>query len=630
MKRLLNRPDRVVPELLDGLVAVHPLLTRLPDRPVIVRFDADVSRFMGHVALVSGGGAGHEPAHAGYVGSGMLSAAVAGDVFTSPPPDAVLAAIRAVGGPAGVLLIVKNYTGDRLNFGLAAELARAGGIPVELVIVADDVAIPPGEAGRTAGPRGLAGTVLVHKVAGAAAEAGASLAEVAAEARAAAASVATMGVALTPCTVPAAGKPGFALADDEVELGLGIHGEPGVRRAPLEPADALVARLLDAILAARSARLAAAPEAPGDGRVALLVNGLGGATPLELAIVARGALAHLAAAGLTVERAYVGTFLSALEMGGVSLSVLDLDDARLARLDAPTLAPAWPHVAPLFRVPPPAVEAPGPAEPARETKPTPPRTAGGRRLASALARACRALIADAPRLTGLDQAVGDGDLGISLERGAGAVLAALPGWPVDDPAATFHALADTLQRSLGGTSGPLYAVAALRAAGALAGPRPIAPNEPNDDAGRSAKTASGSSDLEGADAPDAAAPNEANFDATSGRNEHNDPVGPWLAALRAAVAGIADLGGAGPGDRTMLDALYPALDAFARSAGTNPTDLPAAARAAAEAAAAGAAATAGLAPRRGRSSYIGDRALGHPDPGAVAVATWLRALVDPG
>ena len=604
MKRLLNRPDRVVPELLEGLVAAHPLLTRLPGRPVIVRFDADVSKFMGHVALVSGGGSGHEPAHAGYVGSGMLSAAVAGDVFTSPPPDAVLAAIRAVGGPGGVLLIVKNYTGDRLNFGLAAELARAEGIPVEVVVVADDVALPPGDPGATAGPRGLAGTVFVHKVAGAAAESGATLAAVAAEARAAAAAVATMGVALTPCTVPAAGRPGFALADDEVELGLGIHGEPGVRRAPFEPADALVGHLLDSILAARSAR-------PGEAsnRVALMVNGLGGATPLELAIVARGALARLADAGLAVERAYVGTFLSALEMGGVSLTVLDVDDARLARLDAPTLAPAWPHVAPLFRVPAHDAEpadAP-PADDPGETNPNPPQTEAGQRLAAAIARACRALIADAPRLTDLDAAVGDGDLGISLARGADAVLAALPTWPADDPAATLRALADTLQRALGGTSGPLYAVAALRAAGALAGP---GRNEAN-----LAASPSPASDL-GLPVGGTAGP---------APGEPNAPD-RWVAAFRAAVAGIEELGGAKPGDRTMLDALRPALDACAASAGTNPTDPAAPLRAAATAAEAGAAATAQLAPRRGRSSYLGARALGHPDPGAVAVATWLRAL----
>ena len=302
--------------------------------------------------MISGGGSGHEPAHAGYVGRGMLSAAVAGDVFTSPSPDAVLAAIRATAGPAGALLIIKNYTGDRLNFGLAAELARAEGIPVETVLVADDVALAasPGHAGR----RGLAGTILVHKIAGAVAESGATLAAVAAAARAAAGAVRTMGLALSSCTVPAAGRPGFTLGETEIELGLGIHGEPGVRRGPLEPADALVDRLLDAVLA----DLALAPGA----RVVLLINNLGATPTMELAVVARRAVAVLEGRGAVVERAYLGTFLSALDMAGASLSVLPVDDERLAHLDAPTDAPAWPNAAarPRRRS---AADGSGPSEP---------------------------------------------------------------------------------------------------------------------------------------------------------------------------------------------------------------------------------------------------------------------------
>jgi len=571
MKRLFNRADRVVDELLEGLVALQPSLRKLPDQTVVVRSDWD--RSSGRVALISGGGSGHEPAHAGYVGQGMLTAAVAGDVFTSPPPDAVLAAIRAAAGPPGVLLIVKNYTGDRLNFGLAAELARAEGIAVEIVIVADDVAIPASDASQTAGPRGLAGTVLVHKVAGAAAESGASLADVAAEARAAASSVATMGVALTPCTVPAVGKPGFTLGDAEVELGLGIHGEPGVRRGPIESADALVGHLLDSILVAR--RAASKP-------IALLVNGLGGTTPMELAIVARSALAHLARAGLTVERAYAGTFLSALEMGGVSLSVLDLDDARLARLDAPTRASAWPNAAPTTRVDPARTIAAEPDSSQSRTNLTEPKSDAGKRLAAQIARAAHALIADAPRLTDLDSAVGDGDLGISLTRGAEAVLAALPTWPVDDPATTLRLIATTLQRAIAGSSGPFYAVGCLRAAAALDDQPSSIPNEPN----------------------------------------------RWLGALGAAIVGIEELGGAKAGDRTMLDALVPARDALASAlAASQPGSH--ALQTAARAAQAGAKATAQMFPRRGRSSYLGARVLGHPDPGAEAVATWLLALSEP-
>lgn len=566
MKKLINNPTRVVEEMVEGLAAIHPGLRRLAGESVLVRADADDARSR-QVGLIAGGGSGHEPAHAGYVGRGMLSAAVAGDVFTSPGPDAVYAAIRAVASERGALLIVKNYTGDRLNFGLAAERARAEGIPVDIVIVADDVALAGG-AGQGhehehAGRRGLAGTILVHKIAGAAAEAGAPLAEVAAEARAAAAAVRTMGVALSPCTVPAAGRPGFSLGEAEVELGLGIHGEPGVRRIPIEPADSLVDRLMGPILA----------EIAGD-QVVLLVNNLGGTPTMELAIVARHAVAVLEQSGRRVERVYAGTFLSALEMAGVSLTVLPVDDHRLARLDAPTDAPAWPNAAdrPRSRS---TVAAPAPSsEPAPSAGP--PTTATGRRLGAAIAAAARSLIDAEARLTELDQAVGDGDLGISLTRGARAVLDALPSCPLDDPAATLHSLALTLQRALGGTSGPLYAMLLLRAAASL-------------------------------------------------RSNDSGSATAWAEALQAGAAGIGELGGAAVGDRTMLDALVPAAEALMSGlhAGTSPM---AALNQAVAAAERGAEATGSMTPRRGRSSYLGDRALGHPDPGAVAVATWLRAV----
>jgi dihydroxyacetone kinase len=563
MKKLINRPEAVVEETVAGLAAAYPALLRLPGQTVLIRADlpSSVER---PVAVISGGGSGHEPAHAGYVGRGMLSAAVAGDVFTSPSPDAVLAALRATTGPRGALLVVKNYTGDRLNFGLAAELARAEGIPVEIVHVADDVALSGSV--EHAGRRGLAGTILVHKVAGAVAEAGASLSEVAAEAREAARAVRTMGVALSPCTVPAAGQPTFLLGEDEIELGLGIHGEPGVRRGPLEPADVLVGRLLDAILAEQT-------SAPG-GRVVLLVNNLGGTPTMELAIVTRRAVAVLRERGLVIERVYLGTFLSALEMAGISLSVLPVDDKRLARLDAPTEAPAWTGAAarPGARTAPPPEPLQTPAVP---LTPTRPHTRLGEALEAAIQAGAKALIAEGPRLTQMDQRVGDGDLGISLERGARAALQALPSYPLDDPAATLHALGVTLQRALGGTSGPLYAVFFVRAAGTLS------------------------------------------------RGVPEDPR-TWAEAFQSGCVGIAELGGATRGDRTMLDALLPAAEAFQEAVhcGRSVSD---ALRAAAAAAAAGSRATADMMPRRGRSSYLGARALGHPDPGAEAVAVWLGA-----
>jgi dihydroxyacetone kinase len=564
VKKLINNPAAVVEEMVEGLVAVFPGLRRLVGLTVLVRAEIP-DRARRRVAVISGGGSGHEPAHAGYVGQGMLSAAVAGDVFTSPSPDAVLAAIRATTGPAGAVLIIKNYTGDRLNFGLAAELARAEGIPVETVLVADDVALAAST--EHAGRRGLAGTILVHKIAGAVAESGAPLTDVAAAARTAAGAVRTMGLALSSCTVPAAGRPGFTLAETELELGLGIHGEPGVRRGPVEPADVLVDRLLDAVCADL------APAA----RVVLLINNLGATPTMELAVVARRAVAVLESRGAVVERAYLGTFLSALDMAGVSLSVLSVDDDQLAHLDAPTDAPAWPNAAarPRQRASP-SEGLPQSSSPALPPAPGGPHTPVGLALESAILTATRALIESAPRLTELDQRVGDGDLGISLERGSRAVQQDLPTYPLDDPAAALRALAVTLQRSLGGTSGPLYAAFFLRASTSF-----------------------------GRGAPD---------DAQT-----------WSTAFRAGCTAIAELGGAAAGDRTMLDALLPAATAFqvaVSSRWTRAETLQSAADAAAE----GARATAQMVARRGRSSYLGERVLGHPDPGAEAVAVVLDAL----
>ncbi len=567
MKKLMNDPLRVVEEMVEGFVSTYPGLRRVAGHTVIVRSDLREAHDR-RVAIISGGGSGHEPAHAGYVGHGMLAGAVAGDVFTSPSPDAILAAIRVAAGPAGVVLIVKNYTGDRLNFGLAAELAKAEGTPVEVVIVADDAALAGADS--LAGARGLAGTVFVHKVAGAASEAGLALSDVAAEARATAESVATMGVALTACTVPAAGKPGFALADDEIELGLGIHGEPGVRKIQITSADGIVDILLTTILNRLKATVGS--------RVALLVNNLGGTPTMELAIVARRAISELESRGLIVERVYSGTFLSALEMAGVSISVLLVDDARLARLDAPTDAPAWPNASarPHSRE---TTIWPDPSADATITPPpAPPQTTVGLALGAAIGAATSALIAATDHLTDLDQAVGDGDLGISLARGSHAVIDALPLFDLDTPPAALRSLGITLQKALGGTSGPLYAMLFLAAADRLKSSR------------------------------------------------SDDPLA-WADAFASGCARIGEIGGAMPGDRTMLDALIPASEALSSALHAGHS-VATALDLAASAAEAGAVATTSLKPRRGRSSYLGDRALGHPDPGAVAVGIWLRAVAD--
>ena len=561
MKKLINDVSVVVTEMLGGLVALHPDLTLLQGGSIVVRADAAEAAARGEVALISGGGSGHEPAHGGYVGSGMLSAAVAGEIFTSPSTDAVLDAIRAVAGAAGVLLIVKNYTGDRLNFGLAAEIARAEGIPVEMVIVADDVALTAN--GAHAGRRGLAGTILVHKIAGAMAAAGHSLSEVADAARAAAGAMGTMGVALSACTVPAAGKPGFQLAEEEIEWGLGIHGEPGVQRTTIQPADAIVQRLLSAIVTDLALQ-------PND-RVALLVNNLGATPTSELNIVAAAALRILAQQEIRVERAWAGTFLSALEMAGISLTLLKVDDARLAQLDAPTQTPAWPthsgRIAEVTVQSPPVAPNPTGSAPLSSDSP----------LRKVIEAVCAALLAAEPTLTEMDQKVGDGDLGISLSRAAHSILHEIDTYPAASaPDAVFRAMAATIRRVVGGTSGPLYAIMLLRAAAVLEqSPQPT--------------------------------------------------LQDWSRAFTAAVDGVMEIGGARQGDRTMVDALAPAAAAFASAlTAADASSLDAAVTAAS----AGAAETATMQPRLGRSSYVGERALGFPDPGAYAASLWLAAIRD--
>ncbi len=331
MKKLINDPASVVDDAVAGIAAAHgDLLTVSTDPIFICRKDAPVS---GKVALVSGGGSGHEPLHGGFVGHGMLDAAVPGPVFTSPTPDPILAATKAVDGGAGVLHIVKNYTGDVLNFETAADLAEADGITVRSVIINDDVAVK--DSLYTAGRRGVAGTVLVEKIAGAAAERGDDLDAVVAVAEKVNGQVRSMGVALTPCTVPHAGEPSFTLADDEIEIGIGIHGEPGRERIKLEPADAIVDRLLEPILTDL-------PFESGD-EVLLFVNGMGGTPQVELYIAFRRAAEVLAEKGISVTRTLVGNYVTSLEMQGISISVLKLDAELTELWDAPvqTVALRW-------------------------------------------------------------------------------------------------------------------------------------------------------------------------------------------------------------------------------------------------------------------------------------------------
>lgn len=539
VKHFANERHAIVTEALDGAVlASGGALVRLdgyPNIKVAVRADWDRSR----VALVSGGGSGHEPAHVGFVGRGMLTAAVCGEIFASPSVDAVLAAILAVSGPAGCLLIVKNYTGDRLNFGLAAERARARGILVETVIVGDDVA--------TAGarPRGVAGTVVVHKAAGCAAEAGAPLPQVRAAAEHAEARVASLGLSLSTCSVP--GSPAEArMGEAEVELGLGIHGEPGMRTLPIVPADELVGVMLGCLQ----------PHIDAEAPLGLLVNNLGGLPPIELALVTRALL--LSPLGSRVEL-LVGPapMMTALDMKGLSITAIALDAALRGALTAPTDAPGWPGVravGPLRVMPLPAG-----LETARHAASTDARARG------ILTAACGELVAREGPLNALDAKVGDGDTGTTFATAARAILRGVDELPLADPAALCRAISERLAAGMGGSSGVLLAIFSAAAADAL-----------------------------------------------------GDGLA-WPAALRKGLARMQEYGGAGVGDRTMVDALSPAIDALAEGGGL------------AEAAAAaerGAAATERIVRTgAGRSSYLAEAALaGVRDPGAAAIAFVLARL----
>lgn len=327
MKKLINKPDDVVREELEGIALAHPDLVKVFYNPsYIVRADAPVQ---GKVGVISGGGSGHEPMHGGFVGKGMLDAACPGAVFTSPTPDQMLEATKAVNGGAGVLHIVKNYTGDIMNFEMAAELARAEGIEVESIVIDDDVAVQ--DSLYTAGRRGVGSTVLAEKVCGAAAEEGCTLQEVSDICRKVKDWGRSMGMALTSCTVPHVGKPTFDLPEDMMEIGIGIHGEPGRVRLPVEPADQIVERLMEPILKDL-------PYKSGD-EVLLFVNGMGGTPLIELYIVYRKAHEIATKHGLKVVRNLVGSYITSLEMAGTSITLLKMDERLTELWDAPVLTP---------------------------------------------------------------------------------------------------------------------------------------------------------------------------------------------------------------------------------------------------------------------------------------------------
>ncbi|KAJ7542479.1 hypothetical protein O6H91_10G108400 [Diphasiastrum complanatum] len=510
-KKLINDPNDVVTEFIEGIVETYPHLQYLdgfPEVKVVLRADIPSGAY-DKVAVISGGGSGHEPAHAGYVGDGMLTAAICGDVFASPSVNAVLNGIRAVTGPQGCLLIVKNYTGDRLNFGLAAEEAKSEGYKVEVVIVGDDCAIQQPRA--LAGRRGLAGTIFVHKVAGAAAAAGLSLAEVTAEARRVANSIGTMGVALSICTVPGQ-LTSDRLGSGKMELGLGIHGEPGAAVADVQPVDDVVSHILKRILSTEHI-----PIKRGS-RVGLMVNGLGATPVMELMIAAGKAVAQLQLDyGLAVERVYTGCFMTSLDMAGMSISLVKVDDDILERLDTATKAPAWP-VGVNGPRPSTTLPLPLPREPSGHVAKSRPEKLDEQAqvLEAAIQAGAEAIVALKDALNDWDSQVGDGDCGTTLSKGAIAILEDMKQcYPLNDPVETINEVGASIGRAMGGTSGVLYRIFFKAAYVQL--------------------------------------------------KENSGPVisvEGWLAAFEAAVAAVSTYGGASAGYRTMLDALLPASAAL--------------------------------------------------------------------
>jgi ATP-dependent dihydroxyacetone kinase len=538
MSQFINAKETLVTDALDGFLSVSqvPNLARLDGYPhikVVIRTDWDRSK----VALISGGGSGHEPAHAGFVGQGMLTAAVCGDVFASPSVDAVLAAILAVTGKAGCLLIVKNYTGDRLNFGLAAARARTFGLQVSMVVVDDDIALP-----NLPRPRGVAGTLFVHKIAGALAESGAKLDDVTDIASRVIKGAKSIGMSLDTCTVP--GSPKEArIPNGQAELGLGIHGEAGVEQVFFKDAHQAIAMVADRLL----------PTVIAGPHVAL-INNLGGTTPLEMAVLAKELMASSIGKHITH---VVGPapMMTSLDMHGFSISLLPLQNDFAAALLADAAPWAWPgcHAVSEIKV----VPLPDGLTPIQ------PIPSKNKKAENLIRRCCEILIAAEADLNALDAKSGDGDTGSTLATASRALIKALDRLPLADWTQLFRAIGLELSQTMGGSSGVLLAIFF---------------------------SASG----------DASA---------SGKDSVN--------ALKAGLMRIQEVGGAELGDRTMIDALSPALDALADSL-----------ESAAHAARAGANSTAKmLRAKAGRASYVSESHLaGYNDPGAEAVAVLFEEL----
>lgn len=592
MKKILQHVNDVIPDMLAGFALSAPDVELLPKYRIVKRRDINADK----VSLISGGGSGHEPAHAGFVGMGMLDAAVCGDVFASPSQVQIYQAIRSVATEKGVLLIVKNYSGDIMNFKNAAYMAQEDGIRVELVKVADDIAVK--DSLYTVGRRGVAGTIFVHKISGAAAEQGKSLAEVSAIAEKTIANVRSIGFALTSCTVPTKGSPTFELPEDEMEYGVGIHGEPGIQRERIADAKNLADRMVDSLTGELSINDAGT-------RVALLVNGFGTSPAMELYILNKYVIQALLQKNVIISAVLVGNYMTSIDMAGASVSLLKLDDELEGLLNMPCATTGLRIDTPFHVIKNDAVKCVhlikdiGDDEP-----PISPATANYEiETASAYAviddqmltldnivylvdaiSAC--VIRNEQAFCDLDAFAGDGDFGMSIAKGFRQLKREWHDIRENhgrDIGCFLEACALVIMEHCGGASGPIWG-AAFRSAGR----------------------------------------------ATTGRTQLDAKA--FSKMLDAAIDGIQGVGarsfgrGAVVGDKTLIDALIPCADAWRKAAENEPADFPRLFKLGADAACEGAKATEGMVARLGRAGVVGERSLGHPDAGAHAIGVIFTEL----
>ncbi|WP_283750927.1 dihydroxyacetone kinase subunit DhaK [Bacillus cereus] len=571
MKKIINKPETLVMEMCNGMVMAHPELELLKKYKVIKKKEMNENK----VTLISGGGSGHEPAHAGLVGKGMLDAAVCGDVFASPSQIQVYQAIKETASKKGTLLIIKNYSGDIMNFKNGAHLATEDGIEVDYVKVDDDIAVE--DSLYTVGRRGVAGVIFVHKIAGAAAEAGMDLGAVKAVAEKAAANVRTIGLALTSCTVPASGSPTFTLAEDEMEYGVGIHGEPGIKREKTLSADELANRMTNDLVKDLGVK---------DGEeIALLVNGFGGTPLQELYLFNNAVTRELAARNIKINRVFVGNYMTSIDMAGMSLTVMKLDDELKTLLSKECNTPAFKVDGPVESVEYVNVledveekEVSFEIETAEEHAVMKDNVITLNNMVYLVDKMSDIIIKNEVPFCELDTHAGDGDFGMSVAKGFKQLKrewSSILGQENVTIGSFLDGCSMIIMEHCGGASGPIWG-GAFRAASKAAGER------------------------------------------------RELTVGEFAEMLQAALQGIQSIGersfgrGAVVGDKTLVDALAPCVDSWIDSA-SNGTDVKTAFEKGAEAAVKGAEYTKEIVARMGRAGTVGERSLGYPDAGAHAL-----------